>query len=593
MNLQATRVWFASVLVLLVAGMSLAETPQVDDAMYLDPEYQEVPIVPRYDPGLKTAWLKALQRPEAELKRQAADTIVIAKQRGMKDLEDTSDVLVAVLKASNGEQSVQRAIAHALVELDARDTAELLFEQSQTNGIGLALVIEPTLGRWGHQPTLEVWRKRLQEPDTPRAKLVLAINGLGAATDQGASEGLQELVADQLAQSSIRLSAARALAQIQDDGLVALSRQLVTAHDPSTLLNQLLAASLLVRHDDSEAIAVLQELAVEIQPVVVAKAMGRLLEIDPKLVFDLAPQAIQSPDAQVRYIGANGLFEKADTDAVRLLAPLVDDHNPGLRRSVASWLFELAARDELHETVVAEMTKQLAGDEWRALEQACLVLGALGHKAAAERLLELLASESDEVAISSAWALRRLKIPETLPRMLIRAKLVKDMFDGTVPHSEFPEPEGLSGQLSQLLQAFGEMRYMEADALLKSLVPKKFIYGGEEQLTADPRAAAIWSLGYLYEGQAPEALSKQIVARLTDEDILVPEWVNVRRQAGVTLGRMQSKAFLGELRAMAGGSYIGQACHWAIQRITGEPIPPVLPQEVDQVNWFVVPRATE
>ena len=62
----------------------------------------------------------------------------------------------------------------------------------------------------------------------------------------------------------------------------------------------------------------------------------------------------------------------------------------------------------------------MASDEQivKFLQQAALLLGKLVHKPAANRLVELLDSPRPEVMIGSAWGLRKLAEPATIPGIL-------------------------------------------------------------------------------------------------------------------------------------------------------------------------------
>ena len=58
--------------------------------MFDDPKLELPGPIRTFSPGLKPLWLQALAGPEADLRRQAAQTIVLAKRRGMLGLEDTA-----------------------------------------------------------------------------------------------------------------------------------------------------------------------------------------------------------------------------------------------------------------------------------------------------------------------------------------------------------------------------------------------------------------------------------------------------------------------------------------------------------------------
>src|SRR5438132_14361347 len=55
----------------------------IDSPMYRAPELPEPPVVTAF-PDARELWLKALARPEADLRCKAADTIALAHRRGTK-----------------------------------------------------------------------------------------------------------------------------------------------------------------------------------------------------------------------------------------------------------------------------------------------------------------------------------------------------------------------------------------------------------------------------------------------------------------------------------------------------------------------------
>jgi hypothetical protein len=131
------------------------------------------------------------------------------------------------------------------------------------------------------------------------------------------------------------------------------------------------------------------------------------------------------------------------------------------------------------------------------------------------------------------------------------------------------------------------MKYAPAEPLLRTYIPKS---SGFEPTS---RAAAIWALGYLHADQPDEALAEQLRQRLTDVNSEVPEEAIVRRFSAITLGRMKASSQLSSLKRMAAmdgpHSPPGVACMWAIQQITGEPIPDIPPIILRDNNWFLVP----
>lgn len=346
-------------------------------------------------------------------------------------------------------------------------------------------------------------------------------------------------------------------------------------------LGRLLAASLLVRHSDEGALIILRRLARDVEPTVAAAALERLWEIERSHALPFAGGALSSADAKMRRTGAEILCEQGDVASIRLLGPALDDRNPGVRRLVAARFAALAEKDEsLKAAVIEQSVAMLAGKQWRGLEQAALVLGTLDHKPAADRLVDLLPFARGEVRLTAAWALRRLKVAATFPRILAHAtEIDKSLLMEQV--GSFP-----GRQQSQIFQLFGEVRYRDAEPLMRKYVPKSL-------MDVEARAAACWSLGYLYLDDPDNDLVDTFVERLSDVGVPMSEFAYVRQMTGIGLGRMRAERTLPVLRKYAAvdGPYAkeGIACGWSVERMTGEKMPLGVDQEKGGGGWFLEP----
>lgn len=582
---------FSACAVLLMALMfsesasRAADVLEVDHIMFGDPLCAEPVVEKVFLPELATLWLQAIQRPDSELQRLAADTVVKAQKRGMTGLEAMTADLAALLDKPEAPASVRRAAMRALVILDAKAYAAQLARCASLDGLEASQIVEPALARWDYAPIRPTWRKRLEDKETPLLWRMLAMQCLATVRDTESKPFLLSDVFDARIPIQLRLTAAQSLGQICSEGLESDARKLAADKTSGKNFERMFAAILLARHDGQEATDLLRELAGDTDPSAASAAWTRLLEIDPRLVFDLAPAAVGNADVNVRRAGCRALIAKGDPDAIHKLGPLLDDSNPSLRRFVAGSLFELAKKADLREPVIAEVEAMLATDKWRGLEQAVLIAVHLDHKRVHPRLIELLAHRRMEVAVTAAWGMRRFKIPETLPAMLAHAQLQFDRLTSrqSAPH----EFDLISGQHSQLFQSFGEMRYQEADGLMRKFVPKT------TQFAADTRAAACWGLGYLYEGAAPDDLSRQFVERLSDIQSPMPEVGVVRRMCAVGLGRMQSKSTTETLQKFADldgiVSPVGQACWWSLEQMTDVKRPPTPEVRRNVLGWFLQP----
>jgi HEAT repeat protein len=568
--------------------------------MYRDPPLPFPRTVILFPEAARGLWLKALQRPEVELRCRAAETIARAHRRRMKGLETTIDPLIAALDQKDQHPTVRAAVVQALITLEARQASPSLLEQVKSGSIALHELVEPALARWDYRPARAVWLKRLDDPAAGHRSLILAIRALGAVREERAADRLRGLVlagvkgasgkgapapAPDVLHPSVRLEAARALGLLRDSGLEGDAK--VLAADPSAhgLVGRLAAVALLSRHRSEGAVRLLQRLARDPEPAVAARAAGRLLEIDPRLLVPALEGLLASPDAAVRLAGVEVLQREPSGEHIRLLGDRLGDAHPDVRDRARRSLQELAAKKELRERVLAEAARVLEGNEWQGLEQAAILVTELDHKPAAPSLLRLLTSRRPEVSLTAAWGLRKLAVPETLPAVLsyVAARL-KDLRRGS------PAPHPLDFQLSQLNQFLGQQKFRTADETLRGFVPRM----GKVE-APEARASAIWALGLFHDGKAVPSLATALEQRLKDATSIPPEDIPVRRMSAITLGRMNAKAALPSLRKFYRGpglsdDPVSNACCWASARITGEAMPAPTTRRLMERDWFLAPR---
>jgi len=588
---------WALVIALTLVGLAPAggaTKVEVDSARHQDPKIELPPPIVSYSPKLKPLWLAALAHDEVDLKRQAAHTIALAHQRGMPDLADAATPLMEALDAPDQHPVVMLAAAKALIVLDARQAAPLLFKHAAKDGLDMAQMVEPVLASWDYEPIRQVWRDRLSAPRVPRRLLFLAIRGVAAVSVHEAEPRLRELATRSEIAPDVRLEAARALGHLKTEGLEEVARSLAADKSPEKIVDRLVAASLLSGHQGDEAESLLLELAVDEAPSVAAIALARLLEIDHMLVIPIADATIANDDANVRHLGARAVVAWHTPEAVSRLGPMLDDPHPDVRKYVRRSLLEMASDEQLGAPVLKEALDMLATERWRGLEQASLMIAALDHKPAAGRLVELLDFQRPEVFITAAWALRKLAVPATLDAMFDKA--CRETKRTEASHWA---PADVCQQLCQLIEAFGEMTYTPAEPLLRKHIPKDAPYA------AEVRAAAIWSLGHLYAGKPEPKLTGLLVGRLSDVNSLEPEAEDVRLMSAVSLGRMNAGRRSAEASLCPTNGVlpalqlfmkldtlqtpVGYACAWAIHQITGEPIPKPEPRHESRLGWFLDP----
>ena len=587
----------------------LARNGDTDSLMYLDPFWPKYPTVKVFDPKLKRLWLRALGRPDVETKRRGADDIGRAHLAGMANLADTAGTLTGLLSDPH-PLIVRISAARALVRLDARARAAELFDRNGLDGAEMILLTDPALAAWDHVPARLVWMQRLTGKQTARQVRVSAIRSLATVGHQPAAGALEKLALDDQLDPALRLVAARALGAIIHQGYEGHAQRL--AGGP--VIDRLVGASLLSHHSGSRTDGLLVTMAVDQEPSVAAIALRRLLEIDPLLIEPIGNGLLQRRDAGLRRLAAEAVFAQQTPAAIRVLAPLLNDDNPSLRVYVRRRLIVQDGNDQLRpvirESVMRVLAhgdwRKLAGEglqqriksEWRGLEQASMVSGAVDHEPAAGRLLDLLEYPRLEVRLAAAVALRRLQVRQVLPQMLDYATRITDWVmnakaaTAREPHIGWgiEEQYKIDEQISQLMQAFGQMRYRPAEPLMRMHIPKRV---SPPILGPRARSGAIWALGYLYEDAPDDALAAQLAVRIQDMFSIPPEYPDVRRMCVITIGRMKAASQLGLLQRHFDMEFdnerMAPGLAWAIERISGVVQKKHDPIRIPQIQWFLLP----
>ncbi|MFN0056439.1 MAG: HEAT repeat domain-containing protein [Planctomycetales bacterium] len=575
------RRWWLAPLMMLGWALGATASGEIvsDFAMDSDPQVEIPDPVWTFPPRSRVLWIEALGRPEKDVQRQAAETIAQAHGYNVPGLIDAAPDLARVLVAEETHPAARFACARALVVLDARDWAQALLEGSQAHGSDLRQLVEPVLGRWRFEPIIPLWRKRLAET-TGHRDLLLAISGLAEVQDAASVEPLLAMSRDRTHSRATRLAAARAVGHILSEGQESEVGRWLEPDSPP-LFNRLCAVGLLQRHSSQEAQTILLRLADDPEPTVAAAALVALNAIDYELVTPRAVQTMLNPDANIREQGLIAYLERMTPQRAQAAAERLDDPHPRLRIRAREALYALCATPELDGPIREAAMQVLAGAGWRGQEQAALLLGALEHKPAAGRLVELLESTRPEVMVASAWGLRKVAVPDVLPQILDKAARQTEWRKNNAPGPE------LDAQVAHLFETLGRMRYQPADALMRTYVPKEMTMGEYS------RSAAIYGLGYLRAGTADERLGAQLVERLTESPAAMPpEFTRVRMACGISLARMKLKSQVQPLRDFMGimGTQQGKAAiRWAIMELTGETLLPIEPLTQSRSGWFLEP----
>lgn len=553
---------------------------RVEFAMDHDPDVTPPKPVTIFPKNLLSLWLQALARPEAEMQRMAAESIVQAHAFQLPDIEKAKPALLKVVSAESSYSAARFAAARALIVLDARETAAVLFEASQRHGTDLRQLVEPALAKWKFEPIRSVWQKRFSAPSTHLRDLMLAIRGMREVGDEACAEALLKITHDSLHPVAARLEAARSAGRLRATGLEADALQF-SGPASGTVFERLCAAALLDRHRSEFARVTLLQFAQDAEPSVAAAALASLNVQDPGLVVPLAEQAMRNDDANVRQQGVFAFAERPSPERVTALARLLNDPHPQVRATVRESLFRLARTAELDSPIRESATVVLNGDGWRGQEQAALLLAALDHKSVAGRLVELLESPRDEVMMTAAWGLRLLAVPETLAAILDKATRQTAARKRASPHPT------VDVQVALMFETLGLMKYGPSEELLRLYVPKN------PQMGDLSRGAAVWGLGKFHADKPDEGLAKLFFERLTDPGIEPPETERVRIMSVIAMGFMKTKSQVEPLRtssyATAAPTREYLAIRWAMQGLTGEKMPEPPPTILTQSGWFLEP----
>lgn len=574
------RAAFLGLAVFCLAVASACAEIRVEFAMDDKPNVEPPESVQIFSERILSLWLEALARPEAEMQRMAAESIAQAHPLGLPDIETSKPALLKVVSAESSHPAARFAAARALIVMDSRDSAAVLFEASQRYGTDLRQLVEPVFAKWKFEPIRSVWQKRLETPNSHHRELILAIRGARETGDEATAGALLKITHDSLRPMAVRLEAARSAGALRDSGLEEDAQRFVRKTSAS-IFDRLCAVSLLGRHRSESARAMLLQLAQDAEPSVAAAALTSLNTQDPSLVVPLAEQAMRSGDANVRQQGVFAFVERPNPERVAMLARLLDDPHPTVRGTVRESLFRLARMPELDSPIRDSASIVLKGDGWRGQEQATLLLAALDHKSVAGRFVELLESPRDEVLVTAAWGLRTLAVPGTLPAILDKATRQ------TETRKQAASPMAVDVQVALLFEALGQMKYAPSEALLKRYIPKDLDMGEMS------RGAAIWALGRLHENSPDEALAKMLFERLSDPGVEPPETERVRVMSAIAIGRMKTKSQVEPLRkgftAVAFPSRQYMAVRWAMRELTGEQLPEPKPAVQTRYGWFLEP----
>lgn len=561
--------------------------PRVTWMHYEDPEIVLLPDQAEWPEEQGKLWGSVLFHEESDLRREAADSIAMTYSLGMPIDPSMIEGLLAVIRAPNEQLVTVAAAANALAVIDARETAEDLAKLSSLGSIPLSLRIDETLARWDYAPMRDQWLARLQDPDHQRILVISAVRSLGEVKESRAAVPLTKFVFDRGLNPSLRIVAARSLAQFEIDGRLGLAKKLLEqgeAKDKQEVaLDTLLAAILLSAEESAEAIGLLDTIAQGEIPTAMAEAMRKLLQVAPDRLVAKADRYLKERDANVRQLTVEALATAVNEQSVVQLASVLGDPVPDVRKRARHILLETMAADAALQPLVIEQAERiLATEDWRSVEQAILIATALDQKQVGERLLELVDHPRHEVFLTACWGLKLLR-PEPLREQIYQTML------RLIDEGKTPIAVHRYWATGQLAEAMAMMDHKPAIEVLKTLVPK------EAPMNFMSRAAAVWALGHLLEDSKDAEVARMLEARLADSGTNPPEWDEVRALSAISLGRIKADSSLKALRTWGetegAESFVGRRCYWGIREMTGEPIPDVEPKVRQLGDFFLQPAS--
>ncbi|MEM1069856.1 MAG: hypothetical protein AAGI63_13230, partial [Planctomycetota bacterium] len=196
-----------------------------DREMYVRPRLELAGSYLVHREGLVELWMRALERPDPSLQRMVVDTLAIAHQRGVPNLEPTQERLIQLLKDPDTRLDVRRSIAQTLVIMDAKTHADALAELAIRDGRSVSSILEPALARWKSSALKDVWLKRIQEGTAGTEAISLAIEGLSVLETPEAAESVERIVASPGLPTGLRLIAAKHMGRFRKEGIAELAER--------------------------------------------------------------------------------------------------------------------------------------------------------------------------------------------------------------------------------------------------------------------------------------------------------------------------------------------------------------------------------
>ena len=566
------RIFLFSVISIIVGQVGAEErVPKLDYRTATDPQLILRDRIPSLPKKWRKIWYVALTAAEEDLRRECAEALILEVHRGNTELADFHDPLRQALSTSRIHE-VRMSLATALIVLGVSDAAQELAEFSDSGGPRARFLVEPALAQWEFSDVESVWLQRISRPQECSAQdLLLAVRGLSRSSDQEVPESLIDLVRSRQLSTEVRLAAADALGRLTTDGLTQTAAGLYDG-ESAQLAERLAAVRMIRGHRSDEDQSLLLRMASDDVSAVVVEALRQLVAQAPRLVLADTDRFLEHSDAEARRLMAEALAASPSHIHIQKLTRQLIDPHPDVRNQSRRLLRNLAADVKWRTTINTAADAVLAAEDWRGQEQAARLLGSLNHEPAATRLLELMRADRREVRVTTAWALRNLAVEETLPAVHVYLQELLSRLSGGSGQRLDEADDACMGHLFELV---GQLKYQPAEPQMLQCVPKRYDIGRRA------RSAAIWALGWLYEGGSNQKLLQMLVSRVSDDAVINPEYQEVRAASAISLGRLGDAEAVEALRTVKTlsepGGRIHESTHWALERLLGEVLPEAVP----------------
>ena len=594
--LHKTRTWIgmAVICTALLSGSAFGQRDLIynDWPMFEQPALPEVNQVKFQSDKLVPLWVDALQSDNRELMRLAAHSVAIAASRGLTDLEVATPHLLKLVTNKELPASIRKTAMTALVRLEATESGPQLLALLSSCSIGMKQVIEPTLAQWQTDGAREYWLEVLSTSRSSSVKR-LALRCLSEVATNDDVELLKGYVIDTRASASSRVAAAKGLANAVDTSSLELASSLVADGSPDPVTG--LVVGWLIRNPPEDGnleqqAAIARALIDQDGPTSILAARA-WLSWDTEKALAVGDVLMKHAESDVRLAFAEKLSVNINEARVNELVDMLDDVDPRNRKQIRIWL-EAACENETLAPIVRErvisLIASVSKDNWWIGEQAIYLAAKLDEKSITPNLVKFLSGTRPELFVTAAWALRKLDDREQLPQVLAYCTKWAPHF----PKEELPRDieHEINEQMAHLFQWFGIAKYAEATKVLETFVKKN----GNVRFRI--RASATWAMAQILEGDSDnQRWIKILVDRLNDDAPMPPESPLVKRMAVIALAKMgvdddKIERNIRELQVSTPEySVLKDGCHWALNKLYGDPIPPTSDQLVDSGPWLLEP----